>query len=310
MSPATINWRPPAISAAAISSSLKLGVAAGAVAVAPQGAFLGEAMQERMHAFVSHEDGAVQTVALRTLQSEARIEPLLAALEHPEGQHVRLWASLELRTMSENPDFKRRLLSLTGVPEVFTRMDGERRLREVSREQRDGILKALEMDFNWYEREPAIQALRGGANDSDVRQRLIELLRDRNRVVRREAGLALPVDDPAVRQELLRLTHEGDPALREDGALLLWRAVAHEEVRKRLLELTGEDHDGRVRNTAVKQLAKAVDDPRIRARLIELIDDPSDWVRGQAVLALAKDLSYPESRGAIVSRLDASEMDV
>jgi HEAT repeat protein len=277
-------------------------------AIVPQGAFLGEAMQERMDAFASHENVTVRQVALRTRQSEARIERLLAALEHPE-RDVQISATLELSEMSQNPDLKRRLLSLTAMPEVFTRMDGERRLREGSREQRDRILKALEIDFNWYKREPAIRALRGGANDADVRQRLIELLRDPNRAVRREAGLALPVDDPAVRQELLALTREGDAALRDDGALLLWRAAGHEEVRERLLELT-QDDDDRVRSTAVRQLAKAVGDPRIRTRMVELIDDPSDYVRVHAVDALAEDLSNAESRGAIVSGLDAGEFDV
>jgi HEAT repeat protein len=135
------------------------------------------------------------------------------------------------------------------------------------------------------------------------------LLRDPNRAVRREAGLALPVDDPAVMQELLALTREGDAALRDDGALLLWRAADDEEVQKRLLELT-RDYDDRVRSTAVRQLAKAVGDPRIRARMMELIDDPSDYVRVHAVDALAEDLSNAESRAAIVSRLDAGEVDV
>jgi HEAT repeat protein len=285
-------------------------------AIAPQGAFLGEAMQERMDAFASHENVTVRQVALRTRQSEARIERLLAALEHPE-RDVQISATLELSEMSQNPDLKRQLLLLTGMPEVFTKMDGEPRLQEgsrkqrerISREQRDRILKALEIDFNWYKREPALRALRRGANDADVRQNLIELLRDPNRAVRREAGLALPVDDPAVRLELLALTREGDAALRDDGTLLLWRAADDEEVRERLLQLTRDDDD-RVRSTSVRQLAKAVGDPRIRARMVELIDDPSDYVRVHAVDALAEDLSNAESRAAIVSRLEAGEVDV
>ena len=70
----------------------------------------------------------------------------------------------------------------------------------------------------------------------------------------------------------MTLTQEENPELRYDGALLLWRAAAAPEVRRRLVELTYDDH-AHVRATAVRELAGAVSEPNIRARLISLLSD-------------------------------------
>jgi HEAT repeat protein len=265
--------------------------------VRPQGALVGEAIQKRMGALAAHDDIWVRELALRVSQGEVRVERLIAAVRNPDG-HMRFTASSALEKMPKDAGLKSQLLPLAKRP------DGRARLPEASEEERNQILASPEPESNWSLREAAARALGGVSDDVEIRRCLLELLHDPIGPVRQAAGFALSVDDPVVRRELLALTRHADSSVRYDGALLVWRAQAYPEVRERLLELT-YDNDYQVRYIAVRELDKAVGEARIRARLLEMLQNPSESgdVVARVVETLAQDVSNPEVRDAVLSRV-------
>jgi HEAT repeat protein len=208
----------------------------------------------------------VRELALNVSKGQVRVERMLRALGDTDVD-VRITASAALREMPKDEGLKRRLLALTELPDWFVQKGGLRALAEASNEERERMLGSVRQQSSWGLREAAARALGGAENDVEIRDRLLGMLPDPIHEVRREAALALSVDDPVVRQRLLELTR-GNPALRYDAVLFVWRAQAYPEVQERLFELTRDDKPS-VRGAAVRQLNKAVGERRIRARLLE-----------------------------------------
>ena len=270
--------------------------------IRPQGALLGEAMQTPMDALAAHESQWVRELALHVSKGQVRLERMLRALRDTEYT-VRSTAADALVEVPKDEGLKRRLLPLTELPDWFVQRGGMRALGAGSNEERERMLESLHQESSWAPREAAARALGGAHNDLEIRDRLLGMVDDPIHAVRREAALAVSIDDAVVRQRLLELTRD-DPALRYDAVLFVWRAAAYPEVWERLLELTRDD-DPSVRKVAVRDFNKALGEPKIRARLIEMLDDRNEAedVRAQALETLAEDLANPEVRAAVLSRL-------
>jgi HEAT repeat protein/energy-coupling factor transporter ATP-binding protein EcfA2 len=208
----------------------------------------------------------------------------------------------------------RRLLELTrheapGIREVAARALGG------AASEREVWQRLLELRHH-----DAFRALAEVASEPEVRDRLLELTGDQNGLVVGAVvpALASAASDPKIQARLLELTRDRNSWTRTSAVEALSMVFSQPKVKGRLLELAGQDfpvseaeeaerkrlrgrlvRGGDPRAAAVRTLAQAAWEPRVRAELLTLATDNNPNVRE----AVAEAFAFPGAGPRVVEVL-------
>lgn len=156
-------------------------------------------------------------------------------------------------------------------------------------------------------RSPAAEALsRPAADQSEVRNRLIELLSDNSEHVRLTAVASLrhAVDYPEVRITLISLLKDKSWSVRWHVILRLSQVVDDPEVRDAFLPLLN-DEGWNVRRDAAQALSQVAAQPDVRERLLVLLAHGREDVQIASVIALTPAAMHPRVCRGLIALFEA-----